>query len=318
MDARLEAFHSAGERAVEFQLSHQQPDGSFIWDEEIRDAYHKQPYSWSISGRLPETHRLLNWIRENTLQEDGSLRDYSGDVYKQSWFFQGCHRIGRFDLSYPVMNWLMAQQKECGGLPHFAADNRLRALSTAWTGVSAIYFGRLDVALRAAEWCINLLDQPDKNRFYFQTTLDGRLLTQQTAEDAEFIDIGSTGQPYWEIGLPWMLMGRLYQATAEERWLDHAERFFEWQRSCAEDRFAHAGSGKSSLAAAIHYLNTGDVRARSGAMTFGELLLATQYPEGGWRGEGEPDKLLIYLDHAAEYNVWLQEIVGMLGSIPNG
>ncbi len=315
MDTRLEAFREAGERAVDFQLEHQQPDGSFIWDESIPDAYHKQPYSWGISGRLPETHRLLNWIRDNTLQEDGSLRDYSGDVYKQSWFFQGCHRLGRFDLSYPVMNWLMAQQKECGGLPHFAADDRLRALATAWVGVSAIYFGRLDVALRSADWCIGLLDQPEEGRFYFQTTLDGQLVTSQMADDAQFIDLEKTGQAYWEIGLPWMLMGRLYQATSEDRWLDYADQFFQWQRSCAEDNFTCVGSGKSSLAATIHFLNTGDARARNGAIAFGEFLLATQYPEGGWRGENEPDELLIYIDHAAEYNVWLQEIVGHLGAV---
>ena len=318
MDARLEAFRKAGEKAVNFQLQYQQRDGSFIWDEAIPDAYHKQPYSWSLSGRLPETHSLLNWIGSNTLQSDGSLKDYSGDVYKHSWFFQGCHRIGRFDLSWPVMGWLMRQQKECGGLPHFAADDRLRALSTAWTGISALYFGRLDIALLAAEWCIGLLDQPDEGRFYFETTVDGHLLTSAIAGDAGFIDLGQTGQPYWEIGLPWMLMGRLHQATGEQRWLEYADEFFNWQRNCASDNFTHAGSGKSSLAATIHFLNTGDTRARNSAITFGEFLLATQYEEGGWRGEGEPDQLLIHIDHAAEYNVWLQEIAGMLGSMRNG
>ncbi len=315
MDPRLKAFRAAGEKAVRFQLQHQQPDGSFIWDDSIRDAYHKQPYSWGISGYLPEAHRLLNWVKANTLQEDGSLRDYNGDVYKQSWFFQGCHRLGRFDLSHPVMGFLMAQQKECGGLPHFAADDRLRSLATAWTGISALYFGRLDVAERAAGWCLGLLDQPEEDRFYFQTTLDGELLTTAMDENAEFVDFNEVEQAYWEIALPWMLMGRLYQATGDRVWVDHANRFFEYQFACAADNFTCTGSGKSSLAASIHFLNTGDARARGGAISFGEYLLATQYPEGGWRGPTEPDTLLIYIDHAAEYNVWLQEIVGLLGSI---
>ena len=117
MDPRLQAFREAAERAVQFQLQFQQHDGSFIWDQEIRDAYHKQAYSWSISGHLAEAHRLLSWIRDHTLQEDGSLLDYNGDVYKQSWLFQGCHRMGRFDISHPVMGWLKRQQKPCGGLP---------------------------------------------------------------------------------------------------------------------------------------------------------------------------------------------------------
>ncbi|MEA3403123.1 MAG: hypothetical protein U9R79_17915 [Armatimonadota bacterium] len=315
MDDRLKAFRESGERAVRFQLEYQQPDGSFIWDDEIRDAYHKQPYSWGISGCLPQAHRLLNWIRDNTLQEDGSLHDYTGDVYKQSWFFQGCHRLGRFDLSHPVMGWLMAQQKGCGGLPHFAADETLRALSTAWTGVSALYFGRMDVAERAAEWCIGLLDQPDPGRFYFCSTLDGRLATEEIHENAQYIDLGELKQPYWEIALPWMLMGRLYQATGDRSWLEHANRFFEWYLRCGEDRFTYVGSGKGSLAAAIHYLNTSDTRAREGAIAFGEFLLATQDAGGGWRDEDEPDVPLIYIDHAAEFNVWLQEISGILGSM---
>ena len=29
----------------------------------------------------------------------------------------------------------------------------------------------------------------------------------------------------------------------------------------------------------------------------------------------EPDALLIYIDHAAEYTIWLREIVGLLGSV---
>ncbi|MGC9316787.1 MAG: hypothetical protein ACP5KN_01980 [Armatimonadota bacterium] len=314
MNDRLKAFREAGERAVRFQLEYQQPDGCFIWDDEIRDAYHKQPYSWGISSYLQQTHRLLNWIRDNTLQDDGSLQDYNGDVYKQSWFFQGCHRLGRFDLSHPVMGWLMAQQRQCGGLPHFAADQRLRALSTAWTGVSALYFGRMDVAERAAGWCIDLLAQPDAGRFYFCTTLDGKLATEEIDENPQYIDLQKLKQPYWEIALPWMLMGRLYQATGERPWLEHANGFFEWYLNCAEDRFTYVGSGKGSLAAAIHYLNTGDTRAREGAMAFGEFLLATQYPEGGWRDEDEPDVPLIYIDHAAEFNVWLQEVSAILGS----
>lgn len=314
MNSRLEAFREAAERAVKFQLQFQQPDGSFIWDKEIRDAYHKQPYSWGISCRPGNAHRLINWIRDNTLQDDGSLQDYNGDVYKLSWLFQGCHRLGRFDLSHPIMGWLMQQQRECGGLPHFAADDRLRALATAWVGVSALYFGNVEFAERCAGWCANLLDQPEEGRFYYQTTLDGQILTTEMAENAEYIDLEKTGQAYWEIGLPWMLMGRLYQATGAQQWLDHANDFFEWQRSCAEDNFTNVGSGKSSLAACIHFLNTSDARARNGAVAFGEFLLATQYPEGGWRDLDEPDIPLIYIDHAAEYTVWLNEIVGILGS----
>ncbi len=316
MNEKLEAFRAAGLKAAEFQLRHQQPDGAFTWEGFPKDAYHKQPYSWGVAGHLAAAHRLLNWIKRNTLQADGQLRDYNGDVYKQAWFFQGAHRLGRFDLSYPVMSFLLSCEAPCGGYPHFAGEEWVRSLSTAWVGVGAIYLGRMDVAERVAECCVSMLEQqPDPTRFYYRMARNGKLATPDIDPEALFIDMAALNQPYWEVGLPWMLMGRLYQATGKREYLDLAERFFEIKLQCADDAFANVGSGKSSLAAAIHYLNTGDERARDAAYRFGDFLLETQYPEGGWRGETEPDTLLIYIDHAAEYNVWLQEVVAILHSM---
>ena len=316
MNQRLERYRSMGLKAVEFQLKHQQPDGAFTWEGFAKDAYHKQAYSWGVAGFLGPAHRLLNWIKANTLQPDGQLQHYNGDVYKQSWFFQGVHRMGRFDISHPVMGFLLSCQAPCGGFPHFAKDTYLRSLATAWMGVSALYFGRVDVAKKVGECCVSMLEQqPAPKKFYFCMTRDGKLVTPEVdPKAAQCVDFEKPNQCYWEIGLPWMLMGRLYQTTGEGRYLDLAKRFFELKLRCYKDAFANVGSGKSSLAAAIHYLNTGDTRARDAAYTFLDFLAATQYPEGGWRGETEPDILLIYIDHAAEYNVWIQEVVGILAS----
>ncbi len=309
MHERLEAYRQAGIRAVDFQMQFQQPDGSFIWDPAIRDAYHKQCYSWGIAGFAPQAHRLINWIRDNALQPAGDLADYGGDVYKLSWLFQGVHRLGRFDVSCPVWSWLAGQQTACGGFPHMAGASVLRSLPTAWTGVSALYIGDLPVAIAAAKWCIRLFEQqPDPGRFYFQTTADGDLIAGDNP-DALHIDYAATAQPYWEIGLPSMLMGRLYQATGEQCWLEWADRFFSMHFDCADDAFSCTSSGKSSLAACVHYINTGDERARDAAHTFGDFLLETQYPEGGWRGPQMPDETLYYIDASAEFNVWLQELV---------
>jgi len=308
MTALTDALRAAGQRAVDFQLQFQQPDGSFIWDQEIPDAYHKQSYSWGLAARLTEANRLISWIARDPLV----LADYRGDVYKLSWMFQGTHRLGRFDVSHHLMNWLVQQQTACGGFPHFAGDEWLRCLPTAWAGVSALYFGRVDVAQLAAQWCLTLVDQPDEGRYYYRTTLDGRLATPDLDPGAMFIDMNAPQQPYWEIGLPWLLMSRLHMATGDAVWRERAERFFEMHLRCADDRFVHTGSGKSSLAACSYFLITGDERARQAALSFGERLLETQRPDGSWVVGGS-DSLLTCIDAAAEFNVWLQEIAGMLG-----
>lgn len=314
MQQRIDEYRKTGGRAVEFQLRYLQPDGGYIWDGYADDAFHKQAYSWAMAGRFGEANRLLNWVKADMLQEDGQLRNYKGDVYKHSWFFQGAHRLGRFDLSFPVWSFLASTQTACGGFPHFAGDDLVRSMATAWAGVSAIYLGEMDVAKRAAECAVSMLEQqPDEARFYFCLTPEGKLVTGAEAAGL-FIDSGEPSQTYWEVGLPMMLMCRMYMASGEKTYLDAAEKFFEFKLRCHEDNYSCVGSGKSALAAALYYLLTDDDRARGAATEFCEFLVETQYPNGGWRGGSEPDRLLIYIDHAAEYNVWLQEISAILES----
>lgn len=313
MNKDLQHFREMGLRAAHFSMKHQQSDGGYIWEGFVKDAYHKQPYSWGVSGFYAPVHRLLNWVKKNTLMPTGGLKDYNGDVYKQAWFFQGCHRAGRFDISYPIMEFLLSCQRPCGGFPHFEKDAVCRVLPAAWMGVAALYCGRLDVAERVADWCVRVLEQqPDTGRFYYQTDDDGRLLTGNTEPRGECIDFGAPQQPYWEIGLPWMLMGRLYQATGRHEYLGLAARFFEVHLKCHEDRFTHTGSGKSSLAAAVHFLNTGDERAREAVLAFLTRLAETQLPQGSWLPRGAPDAPLYHIDAAAEFNVWIQEDVNIL------
>ena len=305
----------AGRRSVEFQIRHQQEDGGYIWDGFPRDAYHKQPYSWGLAGHEGAAHRLLTWVREATLQDEGGLRDYNGDVYKHAWLFLGAHRLGRFDVSYPVMTFLRSCQAPCGGFPHFAGQTEVRSLPTGWMGIAALLFGKLDLARTIADCCISMLEQqPERTRFYYQTTLQGDLVTPDVRPDAPFVDCTQPEQCYWEIGLPWMLMGKLYQATGDAHYLRYASRFFDLKRECADDAFSFTGSGKSSLAAAVHYQNTGDVRARDAVLAFLNRLLATQQPNGCWCSKQRPAPLLIYLDHGAEFNVWIHETTAILAA----
>ena len=315
MKKRLEVYKKTALKAVEYQLAYQQPDGGYVWDGYATDAFHKQAYSWSLWGYYAQAHRLLDWVKASKLRPDGQLEGYQGDVYKHSWFFQGAHRMGRFDLSYPVMSWLATCQAPCGGFPHLDNDELIRALATAWTGVSAIYIGRMDIAEKAADCCIRMLEaQPSEDRFYYQMTRDGKLVTTAQDPDALHIDIAKPFQDYWEVGLQMMLMCRMYQATGQDKYIDLAGRYFEFKLRCYKDAYGWEGSGKSSLAAALYYQLTGDERAREAACNYMDFLVDTQLPTGGWRARIEPDELLIYIDHAAEFSIWLREIVAIFES----
>jgi hypothetical protein len=314
MDPKIALYQQAGEKAAGYTLSFQQPDGGYIWEGYPSDAYHKQPYSWGVAGQVEPAHRLLTWVKANALQPDGQLKDYQGDIYKHSWLFHGAHRLGRFDLTYPLMSFLLSCQAPGGGFPHFAGEAYCRSLSTCMAGLCALYLGRLDAAAKTAEWAINLLErQPDEQRFYYRTTLDGDLVTPATdADGALYIDRQQPKQVYWEIGLPLQLMCRMYQATGDGRYLGYARSFFEATHRCYEDSYTFTGSGKSGLGAAVYYLLTGDRQARSAACGFAGFLLETQLPDGSWRNPDWPPEVLYSIDASAEFNVWLQEIAAVL------
>ncbi len=316
MKNRLDEYRRACNKAVEYQISFQLPDGGYIWDGYAIDAFHKQALSWQLRGHYVEALRLLNWVKKNKLQANGQLKDYNGDNYKHSWFFQGAHLLGRFDLSYPVMSYLLSQMAPCGCLPHFSGDKLIRSMSTAWTGVSVLYFGNIDAAEKIAKCSISMLEQqPRDDRFYFQMTRDGKLATEKEYPEAEFIDITKTKQCYWEVGFAMLLMCKMYQATGDNSYLDYAKRFFEFKLRCSKDNFSFWGSGKSALAAANYYMLTGDERAKAKAYEFCDFVVDTQRPEGGFQYEDEPDELLIYVDHAACFSVWAGESLKIFESL---
>ncbi len=311
----VEDCRKAIEKAVDFQTSYQRPDGGYIWDGYAKDAYHKQAYSWMMTGHIRESHKLLDWIVKNKLQVDGQLADYNGDVYKHAWLMQGAQRLGRFDVSYPVMNFLAGCQYSNGGFPHFKGDKVIRAIGTAWTGVSALYAGNMEMAFECAKCCLIMqARQPREDRYYFQMKQDGSLFTEKDDPGAGFIDTAQLKQCYWEVGFSMLLMCKMYQITHNQAYLESAEKFFEFTMRCREDAYAYWGSGKSALAAANYYMITDDQRARDASLRFMRFVTETQKPNGGFQYEDEPDELLIYVDHAACFSVWGMESIATMES----
>ena len=313
IQASLKKYRGVADRAVDYTLKFQGPDGGYIWEGYVNDAYHKQGFSWSLAGHAHEAHRLLDWAKAK-LQPDGQLKDYKGDVYKQTWFFMSAHHLGHFELSYPGISFLLSYQAPCGGFPRFTADDRIRGVSTSFMGLAALHFGRLDVARQAAQCCMDMLEQqPDESKFFFLMTKDGKLVTDKEDPEALHIDITKPKQKYYEVGIPIILMCRLHLITGEKPYLDYAQRFLEFNLNCYEDGFANVASGKGALGAAIYTLITGDERGAEAAQRFCDFLVDTQLPDGSWIDlVTEPDELLYYVDHAICFNVWLREIARTL------
>ena len=308
---RIADYRIAAAKAVDFQISYMRPDGCYIWDGYVHDAFHKQALSWSMTGRLAEAHRILDWIAANKLGADGRLEGYQGDVYKHAWFFQGALRLGRFEIADKVYKFLKSMQQPCGGSPHFEAnrDKVLRALGTAWGGVGALYYNDRVMAVKAADWCLKVIEQqPRPDRFYFTTDASGKLLC---GENDENIDSTKLKQCYWEAGFMMILFAKLHMLTGDRKYLAATKKLLDFHLICREDNFAFWGSGKSALGAAHYYAITGDEQALECALRFCDFVCDTQRPNGGFFYEDEPDEILIYVDHAACFSVWGTESINI-------
>jgi len=280
LQAKFARGRQAIRKAVDFQLGFLGEDGSYIWDGYAFDAFHKQAYSWNLVGNNEEAHRLLNWIRDTRIRSDGSLilTEDPGDtvnnvdIYKHCWTVQGAHRMGRFDVSYPVYNFVKTCERPCGGFPLQRAMKYCRAMTTAWAGVTAVYFNDMVLAKRCADWCISVQEQQtDPEKYYFMTDDEGKI-----ALDGEYIDIHKTKQCYWEIGFSMILLDRMYQITGDKKYLDHVGRWLDFLWTCAEDVWSYWGSGKAAQAAAMYYSFTGDERGIDAACNFIDFVADTQ------------------------------------------
>jgi len=313
MKEQAARFAQAARRAAEWLLSQQKPDGSFTPPECGADSYYKVPYALAVTGHPTEANRLLNWTKSHDLLPTGELRLTSGGLalYKHSWMLQGAVRLARFDLVRPLGEYVLRCLAPCGGFfqsPH--GNETVEPACLGWGGMAMVYLGQMELARRAGDALGRMLEQqPVPRRFHFLLKPDGQLVL---GDSGTFLDFTKPGQVYWRIGIPFLFVVRLYLATSDKRYLETAQRLFELQHGGAADAFAHPGSGKSGLAAAILYSVTGDQRAADAACREAEFLLSIQQPEGWWASSPN-DGLGIRLDYTGEFTVFLTEMAATLG-----
>ena len=318
LPAKLEGYREAARRGVDWLLTRQNPDGSFIREDLQADVYHKGTYALSIAGCSLEAQRLVNWIRAQGLEDDGRPKHFDQGLalYKTSWIFQGAHRLGRFDVSYPVMAYILRCQASGGGFFQVAEGNEyVESLCTAWAGVSCLYAGELAAAQRcAAHLTHQIRQQPTTGRFYYRTDADGQLLCAEDNPLTAYVDGSQPGQGYYFPGMACLFLCRYHQATGSEEALATARWLFESSLTWSEDSYASPPSGKSALGAAVYFALTGDERARAAAVQFADYMTTHQRAEGAWDNPSS-DSEIVLLDHTAEMIVWLSEIAATLGGL---
>jgi prenyltransferase/squalene oxidase-like repeat protein len=315
LDRYVESVH----KGIAWLAAQQNADGSLGEAHQTPAMFfYKSANALGLAGRVEAAGQLLGWIAAHMLEPDGSLGAKAGGgaaTYRISWILLGAHRLCRFDITAPFLDWLRARQLPCGGFAPNPDTDDTNTIFT-WAGMAALQAGDLATAARAAAHVASIIDQqPLPARFYHSTTADGQLRTGD--DPGLYVDMAAPAQGYYFLGIPMVLLARLHLATGDPLHLAGAKALYECTQRCASDAYSYTASAKSMVGAAILHRITGEDPMLESALCMADFLLGAQDPEGWWGLAGNCE-LGIRIDATAEFCIFLSDLVSTLAGTSGG
>lgn len=337
--AAADVFAEAARRGSDFMAGRLDEDGSYPGAPDDIACYYKAPWAFLVTGRPLEANRVLDHIKRHFVRPDGDVAHADGrksDIdfleseyrnYANVWVVMGAQKLGRFDVSYPAMRFLLQLQDErtggfLSGRPDVDAFVRLDALTTSFNGQMCLYMGHEREAERAGAFLVDLLEaQPDRDRFFPTRDLDGTLVLDAPDPSQRLhrvVDARAERQWYFHVGHPAGFLNELYSISGDERFRTAAQGYLDFARRCREDVYAYPPAGKLAWGSATSYRVTREGGARATAERIGRYLLQIQNADGSWRYDGlfdsmEDQPLVTTLDLTHEFVSWLAECGKDLG-----
>ena len=327
------ALDQAKQRAVSWLLERVDPDGSLRpADHSIH--YYRVPWSLAVSGRTAEASRCLDWVCRHLLDAQGDIgpTHRSGAPFEALWY------------GYPNTNWLMAavllqrwdiirlmadfledlQDDDSGGTlngPGPVADQQPMDLLTACqTGMSLLAAGRIEAAVRSGQFVTSVWQaQPDPSTLFFRYRVGQGVVTDLTdvPEDQRLlyvVDSQAEKQLFYMPGVAAACLGRLYQATGDQAWLDTADEYQQFAMDQTDKQFDVPQVCKTGWGASILYQITGEPVYRDWALRVGQYYIDTQRDDGTWVAPGHEDNEPITTEVVAEFIIHLDTTLGCLAS----
>ena len=321
----LEKYKKSSNRALAWLTQKIQSDGSY--GPKIGDlaCYYKSPYLFYISGKIEEASLILMTIKTRFMQQDGDFKTSSNLksennafeeywAYTNAWIALAAQKMGHFDVATRAYQYLKSFFHEKNGgfttnKPYGQSNNVVDVLTTAHLGLAALYFGEIDRAKSAGNLLKKLISiQPElDNGFYLRLDNNDELITNYAIEKEIFYQVSAVKpyQAYFMIGYPIAFLGKLYQATDEDGYLDCARKYLDFALGCHENikefHFSHKVAWGSAVVANL----TRETKYIDFAKSIVDYLLSIQDTSGAWLKDEPPH---VSFDQTAEIAIWLREI----------
>lgn len=317
-------YQKAIDRGIAWLLQQQNPDGSMRPVEQGIGGYYKIPYAFSLTGRVAEGVRLLDWVRENYFAADGDFKGRWPRLgphghyyhYANSWMVCGAERLGQFDISRPAAEFLMSLQNDWGGFPTAGpsakAGDSIDLMSTPIAGLACLWVGAVESAQRTGDLLVKMLEEqpmPDE-RMYFIRDANGLVVDfPQDEATQHVIDTAKEKQWYFIGGACAAFLVRLCRASGGSGYLKAAQQYIDFCTRCGPDRYSTPQSGKVGWGSALLYGMTGDDKYEKIARAVGDYLVESQQEDGTWRNPAVSEEAYVIMDATAEFVVELCEII---------
>ncbi len=280
-------------------------------------SHYKAPYLYSVVGDRVRARKYADLIGTRYLQPDGDFRTHPDAkgwghlpcspanryIYSNGWLIAGFQKMGCYGLAQRGLAFIRRfQSPQSGGfysrfdvasgavVPAF-----LDSSSTSSGGLALLACGRVEEAVRAGDFVLDLLDaQPQPERFYFSSWETGKgLMTdvfgdedQNALRGRKQYCLSAEADPahelVWLIGKPMKFLAKLYDATGERRYLGGAAALFDFFHRLPEGRWDNYANCKVMWGAAELFRHTGDLRYYETTLRILEWMCDSRRPWGGW------------------------------------
>lgn len=280
-------------------------------------SHYKAPYLYSVLGDPVRARKYADLIGSRYLQADGDFRTRpeakgwehlpcspaNRYIYSNGWLIAGFQKMGSYGLAQKGLAFVRRfQSPQLGGFYSrfdIASGNVvpdfLDSSSTASGGLALLTCGRVEEAVRAGDFLLDLLDaQPEPERFYFSSWEAGKgLMTdvfgdedQNALRGRKQVCLSTEADPchelVWLIGKPMKFLAKLYDASGDRRYLDGAAALFDFFHRLPEGRWTNYANCKIMWGGAELFRHTGDVRYYETAVRILEWMCDSRRPWGGW------------------------------------
>lgn len=323
----LKKYITAMGKGVNWLKAHQNEDGAIEPIGQGLGAYQKTGWAFIRTGKVEEANKLFSWIKKNRFTSEGDFANrtpgYVDELYPypNSWLISAAHQIGRFDISYPAMKFILTlQNPEIGGFYRVeggpTTGGEMDVLCTSACGISALYLGEIS----AAENVFNFLnkvwqEQPRPAEIFYcvYDSEEGLVTNLQEANKTlgpiyYGIKRDEGGQNYYNLGIAASFLIRFYLSTGDKNALKLAKKFINYGLDCT-GIYESPRACKFGWGTALLYKVTQEEKFKEAAVRVWDFITELQKRDGHWESPVEAEKSYVSMDWTSEFVYELSEVI---------